>query len=68
VTLILAVGLAWLLVATVVAMVIGRAIRLADAGSSTDWTALDRLLADGRRDLDAAQAPGAPLDRAPRTA
>ena len=66
-TLILAVGLAWLLVATVVAMVIGRAIRLADAGS-TDWTALDRLLADGRRDLDAAHASGAPLDRAPRTA
>jgi hypothetical protein len=67
VTLILAVGLAWLLVATVVAVVIGRAIRLADA-HSPDGHALDRLLADCRRDLDAVQASGAPRDRAPRIA
>lgn len=62
-TLILAVGLAWLLVATVVAVVIGRAVRLADAHSS-EGAALDRLLADCRRDLD----PAAARDRAPRIA
>ena len=66
-TLILAVGLAWLLVATVVAVGIGRAVRLADAHSQ-EGTALDRLLADCRRDLDPVQAPGAARDRAPRIA
>jgi hypothetical protein len=65
VTLILAVGLAWLLVATVVAVVIGRAIRLADAGLPTA-AAFDRLIADCRRDLDPVAA--AALDRGHRTA
>jgi hypothetical protein len=67
VTLILAVGLAWLLVATVVAVVIGRSIRLADAHSPMGMP-LDRLLADCRRDQDPVQAPGAARDRTPRIA
>ena len=65
-TTILAVGLAWLLVATVVALVIGRAIRL--AGERSPHAAeVDRFLAECFRDLEPIQASDGP-DRFPRTA
>jgi hypothetical protein len=54
---VLAVGLVWLLAASAVAVVIGRAIRVADAHSvpGDPW---DRLLVDCSRDLDPTQAAG----------
>jgi hypothetical protein len=55
VILVIAVGLAWLLSAGVVAVVIGRAIRLADA-SSAPSAALDRFLVECSRELDLDQA------------
>jgi hypothetical protein len=66
VTTILALGLTWLLVATVVAVVIGRAIRLADR-RSPQGADVDRFLAECFRELAPIQASDGP-DRLPRTA
>jgi hypothetical protein len=66
VTAILAVGLTWLLIATVVALVIGRAIRLADERSPQE-TEVDRFLAECFRDVEPIQAADGP-DRLPRSA
>jgi hypothetical protein len=66
VTAILAVGLTWLLFATVVALVLGRAIRLADERSS-QATAVDRFLAECFPDVEPIQASDGP-DRLPRSA
>lgn len=65
-TLILALGLVWLLLATVVAMVIGRAIRLADTRTG-NGSGIDRLLADARRDPIPARSARAGFDRVTRT-
>ena len=56
---ILAVGLTWLLVATVVALVIGRAIRLADE-RSPQGADVDRFLAECFRDLEPIPASDGP--------
>jgi hypothetical protein len=66
VTTILAVGLAWLLIATVVALVIGRAIRLADE-RSPHAADVDRFLSECFRDLQPMQASDG-ADRFSRTA
>ena len=65
-TAILALGLTWLLVATVVAVVIGRAIRLADE-RSPQGADVDRFLAECFRELEPIRAADGP-DRLPRAA
>jgi hypothetical protein len=64
---ILAVGLVWLLAATVVASVVGRAIRRADE-QQPEGTVLDRLLVEGYRDLEAIHASRLVDRRYPRAA
>jgi hypothetical protein len=66
-TVFLAVGLTWLLAGTVVAAVIARAIRQADAEQPAG-AVLDRLLVEGYPDLEAAHASSWPTPECPRAA
>lgn len=65
-TLILALGLVWLLLATVLATVLGRAIRLADLRSQRSG-GLDRLLAGAQGNVLEFRAVRAGFDGAARS-